>query len=103
MKTYLLRSCVLALSFTCGISKAEASDCYWLRLNGLSVEKSSDFLAPGDYLPLIGLEPGETYSPLSGSEKSIELPATREWQIDGHWYYVPAHLIEKGAMALMSC
>ncbi len=51
-------------------------------------------------MPLIGLERGETYSLLSGSEKSLELPATREQQIDGHWYYVPAHLVEKGAMTL---
>lgn len=47
MKTCLLRSCVLALSLNCGISGTKAADCYWLRLNGLSVAKSSDFFCPG--------------------------------------------------------
>jgi len=83
-----------------GMSEAEESGCYWIRLNGLYIEKSSDFLARGDYLPLIGLEPGDLYSLLSGAEESIGLSATREQRIDGHWYYIPAHLIDKGAMTL---
>lgn len=83
-----------------GTAIAEQSHCHWIRLNGLYIEHSPDFLARGDYLPLIGLEPGELYSLLSGSEEAIELPSKREREIDGQWYYVPAHLIDRQEMTL---
>lgn len=79
---------------------AQDAACYWIRLTGLEVGQTADFLGWGDYLPLIALEPGELYSLLHGTEPSIELAARREQAVDGHWYYVPAHLIDNEAMTL---
>lgn len=98
--THSLRSAALAMLLVCGPSGAEESYCHWIRLTGLYIEQSPDFLARGDYLPLVGLEPGELFSLLSGSEESVRLPSKREQEIDGHWYYVPAHLIDDRTMIL---
>lgn len=95
-----LRPLLLPLLLASSPSEAGQSYCYWIRLDGLYIEQSPDFLTGGDYLPLIGLEAGELYSLLSGSEKSIELPSKTEQKIDGHWYYLPPHLIDRSVLTL---
>ncbi len=88
---------MLAVSGWC---EADGGYCYWVRLQGLYVERSADFLGRGDYLPLIALEPGELFSLLPGFEASMQIREGKEKALDGHWYYVPTQLIEDGAMTL---
>ncbi|MBK5971315.1 hypothetical protein Thiosp_03358 [Thiorhodovibrio litoralis] len=95
-----IQAILMAYLLSTGPVFAQDAACHWIRLTGLEVGQTADFLSWGDYLPLIALEPGEFYSLLHGTEPSVELAAGRQHVIDGHWYYVPEHLINVGTMTL---